>query len=705
VATLAALVALAVGPVAVPGVAQAAPQAAATVSVATTAPTALVLTGQSPWLTPGQPFDLRVALGRGAGSAPASSLGLTLSVYSCLTSVSGFDEAAASDAAPSGRPISSSPVLPWTALPAAVRGVALDIPVSTASDPATSTGPGGYVIDLHDADAGCGVYPVRVELVASPGGAVIGGITTFLVYTDAAADTERLRFAEEVPLATTVAATGHRPTTRALLADPAAGLSRPAAAQVAALDATVAAVAADPSVPVTLDVSPQTVQLLATSGHRATVTTLAQLATTPAVHQLLAAPYTQVSAPALVDAGLSTELTRQVQRGGAVLAGNGLHVSPSAGDLGPWVTAGGVDTGTLASLAALGYNQLVLPAGAVADGPAPSPRGGSSAQPFTLATTRQTSVTAITSNADVSSRFAAAPGDPVLAAQELLANLAQIYFEGPNLTTPRAVVAVPPSGWTADPVFVSTLLAGLDGNPIVAPVTMTQLFATFTSPASCGTSGCRLAASPAPSGLPTTAIRVQRARIDGFASAYHGPAGLPQQLGDVLLAGESADLRPSQQAAVVQAAGRSVDAQLSQFAMASDQSITLTARTGTVPVIFVSSADYALAGTLVLSSDKLLFTNQKTKQTGPTVDLDKKTNVTPVVVQARASGEFKLSVALVSPDDDLVLTSGQVSVRSTATSIVGVVLSLGAVAVLLVWWVRTSLRNRRKRRADEGAAA
>jgi hypothetical protein len=44
----------------------------------------------------------------------------------------------------------------------------------------------------------------------------------------------------------------------------------------------------------------------------------------------------------------------------------------------------------------------------------------------------------------------------------------------------------------------------------------------------------------------------------------------------------------------------------------------------------------------------------------------------------------------------VTLSSGQVSVRSTATSVVGVVLSLGAVAVLLVWWLRTS----RKRRSD-----
>ena len=142
------------------------------------------------------------------------------------------------------------------------------------------------------------------------------------------------------------------------------------------------------------------------------------------------------------------------------------------------------------------------------------------------------------------------------------------------------MVAVPPSGWTADPVFVPTLLAGLAGNPIIEPVTMSQLFATFPTPARCGSrlpSGHR---AP-PSGLPVAAIRAQRPRVDGFASAYRGPARLPQQLDDVLLAGESADLRPAQQAAVRPARGAAVDAQLGQLPWPATRASPLRRRTGT----------------------------------------------------------------------------------------------------------------------------
>jgi hypothetical protein len=66
---------------------------------------------------------------------------------------------------------------------------------------------------------------------------------------------------------------------------------------------------------------------------------------------------------------------------------------------------------------------------------------------------------------------------------------------------------------------------------------------------------------------------------------------------------------------------------------------------------------------------------------------------------------FKVAITLHSPSGGLLLSSGQISVRSTATSVVGIVLSLGAVVVLVVWWIRTSRKRRALRRHDELEAA
>ena len=87
------------------------------------------------------------------------------------------------------------------------------------------------------------------------------------------------------------------------------------------------------------------------------------------------------------------------------------------------------------------------------------------------------------------------------------------------------------------------------------------------------------------------------------------------------------------------------------------------------------------------------------------VTLNRATNAVYVSVEARASGEFRVSVAFDAPTGRLPLAAGTIIVRSTATSVVGIVLSLGAVAVLLGWWLRTARRSRNGNGGPDGAPA
>ena len=288
-----------------------------------------------------------------------------------------------------------------------------------------------------------------------------------------------------------------------------------------------------------------------------------------------------------------------------------------------------------------------------------------------------------------------------------MAELAQIYYEKPNDETPRATVAMAPASWTDDPSFVDALLDALTANPIIQPITVSELFASIPPATSCH-DGCRLTGGGGSAGLPVMAIHTQRRQVNGFAVATGGTVAhvVATQLSDVVLAGESEDLRPNEQAAVLHNAGLAVDAQLGQLSLDSDRTVTLTSQTGTLQVTIVSTAPYPVTATLTLTSDKLLFPNgttQWSEQTRllPAVAGAAHTNVVPVAVRTRASGVFNVDIVMHSPAYQLELASGQVSVRSTATSVVGIVLSLGALAVLVFWWVRTSLRRRRQRRADE----
>jgi len=66
-------------------------------------------------------------------------------------------------------------------------------------------------------------------------------------------------------------------------------------------------------------------------------------------------------------------------------------------------------------------------------------------------------------------------------------------------------------------------------------------------------------------------------------------------------------------------------------------------------------------------------------------------------VVARTSGAFGVQVQLESPDGTVVLQKSEITVRSTATSSVGLGLSIGAIAFLVVWWIRSTIKARRKK--------
>ncbi len=664
------------------------------------APAALTVLAQTAVVTPGQAFDLQLRVQTGPLSV--SQLGLSVTVYPCLSSVSAFDQSVSS--APSGTPVTSTPSpLPVGGLPTvAGGGVDLAMPVVVGDDDASTASPSGFAIDLIAAAEQCGaypsgVYPVRVQLENLATRQAVAGVITQLVYAESTAGTERLRVAVVLPVETTLGPS-HSPTPAELLSSPGTALDPPSATAASAIGGVVSALEDAPSVPVTLEASPLTLGALDASGHQATVSDLAGLAGNPSVHQFTMTSFAPVNASALVDAGLSNELAEQVSRGSAVLADTVTHPSPSASPigLGAWITNDGLDPATLTQLAADGYTQMIMPPGDVAS----PPSDGSAAEPFLVSSTHGPGFTAVVSDPDLTARFPGASEDPVLAAHQLIAELAQIYYEKPNDSTPRAVVAVAPNGWPANPAFVGALTDALDGNPIIDPVTVTGLFGTFDSTAACR-SGCRLVPGSSGSDLPAASLRTQRRRINGFASAASGPAAraIAVQLGDLVLAAESEDLRPAQQSGVVANTASAIDAQLGQLQVSGDRTITLTSQQGTLPVTIVSDTRYPVSATLTLTSDKLLFPNGTTQWTQP-VTLQLPNNVVDVKVRTRTSGLFKVDVVLHSPQYGLELSSGEVDVRSTATSVVGIVLSLGALSVLVVWWFRTSRKRRALRDAD-----
>jgi hypothetical protein len=460
-------------------------------------------------------------------------------------------------------------------------------------------------------------------------------------------------------------------------------------------------------VPLTLAPEPATVSALAASTRpRAHVaaTTLASLAAAPA-HLVLASSYVPVDGAALAAAGLGGELAEQARRASQVLSP--LHPSSAT-----WLATGPVDQSSAAAVTALGFRHFVIPPGDLAQGGSGAALTASA--PFTLSLGRGVGPLAVESDAQLASDITSGTGaDAALAGYRTLADLALVYYEQPNLQSPRGVVAVPTPGNAVDPATVDTVLGALGSDPLVSAVTLDDLFTQV--PASSGTAR-RPAPAPGTANLPARQIRAVRGRLTALSSAVD-VAGLAVMRGldERLLFSEDDALRPAQQSQAMAVAADALDRQLATISIRAD-TVKLTSTAAKVPITVLKQSAYAVTGVLRVSGDKVVFPDGSAQSPGPVcrsarartsvgrstftcqATIAQATNAVYVDMRARATGDFRLAVTLTSPEGGLVLASNHVTVRSMSSSLVAVGLSAAAVVVLLSWWGRTAWRRRTPRR-------
>ena len=138
--------------------------------------------------------------------------------------------------------------------------------------------------------------------------------------------------------------------------------------------------------------------------------------------------------------------------------------------------------------------------------------------------------------------------------------------------------------------------------------------------------------------------------------------------------------------------------------MPSTFTLTLTARDGTVPLTIDNTTGLPVHATIHLRSQKLDFPDGETIP----VVLTEPTQRVDVQVRALASGAFPLEIEVTSPDGRSSLAASRYTIRSTAVSGAGLVLSIGAGTFLVVWWARHWHRTRRSAKlvaADAGPAS
>ena len=651
----------------------------------------LTLSAQTPWVTPTAPW-FTLAFNVGAIDVPVGELRVQVTFYGRINNVSQLQQDTGS--APDRGVLTrvSVPVTSSGTTRAATACVTV-LPNSSATAPTPSPGTTGACAPSdQNVILGCApntgycpdVYPISVALVRASGGTALSRFTTFMTYQGPNGPTStggQLRVSWVVPIeqpaaAGALAASGRRQT-----------------------EQLVSDLAANRGVPVTLAVTARSVADLAASGGREgrqAVERLAELTNPPGADQLLPESYAPVNLATLVGTGLSREIGAQMTRSTEIFHAAGLH--PSAG---PWMdAASSFTTANSVALAAgmhlAGVSDLVLSdsdlqPGGLAD--------LTFAQPFTLGLARDVHITAAVTNGMADSRFTAFSSDPVLAANQLLAILNFFHFENASLVDPRGVVITPPAGWQSQSAFVTTLLTGLTSNPALLPVTVDQLLSAVPQggndePIARDLQGGSPPGSQSIKAALAARIATGRVQLSSYGEAVQGHPAQLMTLDDALLSTEDRSFKPAQRATAVTAYDEQFGRVLSAITLGAERTITFTSRTAPIPVTVLSSAPYDVTVVMTLSSDKFSFPQGNSRR----LRLDRP--ITPVRVQARArtSGDrLPVEITLRTPNGQLVIAHAQLTVRSTAISLVGIALTVLAGLTLLLWWARTWRRGRRRR--------
>ena len=401
------------------------------------------------------------------------------------------------------------------------------------------------------------------------------------------------------------------------------------------------------------------------------------------LHRAVAAPPARADLTGLANAGLHTELVRQVNLGAQLYAAaSGRYVD------GPLLLSGPTTPGTLDGLAGAGVSDVVLPESDLGTAPSSTLTWG---EPFRV--TGATGVTAVATDQPLSNLLLDSAIEPGRRAALVLATLAFLHFEAPNATAPRTVVVDTPAA-SVSPAVLADVASGLIADPFVVPTALGPAFDSSLVGAD-GAPTARALGPSTPSTLwsPANVAELQSvaSEVDAFTGAITSrveSVGLRVALADAEAVGP-AGARQSRIAAV----GALVAHQLAYFSI-DPGAITLAGAGSDLPITVRSGAPYALTGVVHLLTSDLTFPK------GSAVAV----SVTPPITALRVpvvsrGGSLTLQVNLTTANGQLLIAHAAIQVRAAGASLVGYLLTAASILVLAVWWLRSYRRRARGRHA------
>jgi hypothetical protein len=284
------------------------------------------------------------------------------------------------------------------------------------------------------------------------------------------------------------------------------------------------------------------------------------------------------------------------------------------------------------------------------------------------------------------------------ARQRFLAETATIMLERPSQY--RAVVAVASPEWNPPPAVAEALMSALAQAPWIRATTPEAIVADLKpqeDPVRLLSQETVLNNGPdLPSQDYFPAIQQASRALERYAALAPPPTRLGAFSRRLMIA-ESTDwwrttatLRQGREFA--RAISPAVMREIGRIRAPVSQTITLTSRSGVIPLSVGSALSYPVDVVVRLDSDKLRFPGgnrisiQKLQPPNYTIRV-------PAITQA--SGTFPLRVRILTPDG-LPISESQLTIRSTAYNIVALSITGGAAVFLIFWWVIGAARRRVK---------
>jgi hypothetical protein len=530
--------------------------------------------------------------------------------------------------------------------------------------------------------AGAGVYPLEVELLAD--GTVVDHFVTWLVYLpggdSSVSEPLSVVWVWSVIAPPARQADGVKPEPD-VLADmlPGGRLERIASLLTRADD-----------VPLTLDVSPETLQSwLEFAKDRDRLSDGAnavRVAAGSQRNQLLPAPYVPIDIPAFDAAGFGDRLSSELVAGAETMERltdvrledtRTFYVDP-------------VDDRTLSRLQNVLADQVL-----VREERLPPQRSNlTPARPFRLDTAGGASFSAASTNPTVQA-WLDGPEPAALRAQRFLAGLSLIALEQPNRA--RGIVVATPRNWTPDVPAAAHVLRGLSSDALLDPTTLNDYFTrvpldTATDDDETPLVRQLLPADAGPYPITTTEYNHARRALDAFRGVVGDDPSVARGERALLVALSSAFTRERalEELAVIDHGAASFLGRIS----ITEQRVTLTARRAEIPLTFTNGTVQPVRVRVALSapSGKALFPDGAEQ----VVTLKPGNQTQRFLVEARATGTFAMTVTLSSEDGQLRIGAPtEITVRSTVFSGWGAMLTVGAAVFLAGWWANHIWRSRR----------